>query len=57
MNGSNVEEDDCELIDPQFINSRQKGVIPEVDWDKDEEDQIQERTFPIIRRIEKWLRG
>lgn len=31
MNLSNVEGDDGELIDPQFVDSREEGVIPEID--------------------------
>lgn len=57
MNVANVEDDDSELIDHKFVDSRQKGVIPEVDWDKDEEDHIQARTFSVVRRTEQWLRG
>lgn len=56
MNIDNVKDDENELMDPRFVDDRQKGFILEVDWEKDEEDQIQTRTFPVIRRTERWLR-
>lgn len=55
MNVTGVVDNGEDLIDPQYAKKVQGSPIPEIEWDKKEEDQIQMRTFPVIRRTEQWL--
>lgn len=56
INTANIVDDENDLLDHQFVNDRQPGVIPKIDRKKDEEEQIQTRIILVIRRTEKWLR-
>lgn len=43
-------------MDPEFNERIQKQPIPKIYWDRREEENIQTRTFNVIRRTEKWLK-
>lgn len=58
MNIAGVHEEEGEdVLDPEFNIRIHKQPIPEIDWDRREEENIQSKTFNVIRRIEKWLRN
>lgn len=50
INTANIVDDENDLLDPQFVDDRQQGVIPEIDWKNDEEEQIQTKIILVIQR-------
>lgn len=58
INISGVSEDtERNVLDPEFDIEIEGKPIPEIDWNKKEDDSIQTRTFNVVRRIERWLRN
>lgn len=51
MNIANIKDDESELMDPQFVDDRNKGVIPEMDQEKDEEEKIQTRKPQLSEEL------
>lgn len=57
INVSGVQEEDEEdVLDPEFNERVQGQPIPEIDLDRREEENIQDKSFSVIRRTKKWLR-
>lgn len=48
-----TEED---VLNPDFGTEIEGKPIPEIDWNKKEDDNIQTRTFNVVRRSKRWLR-
>lgn len=56
MDTAHIVDNGKDLIDSQFVEDRQLEVIPEINWEKNEEEDIQTRTLMVIRKMEKWLK-
>lgn len=56
MNISEVEDIEEDLVDPHYTQTVQGTLLPKIDWNQDEQDQIRVTCFPVIRKTEQWLR-